>query len=155
MGAKNVFVLKCLKKKTYTNEEFIKLAKEKYGNFFDYSFVNYKGCYSKVDIICPKHGKFETTPIKHLQNEYGCPLCYKDERGSKKRDNKTDFVEKANIVHNNRFDYSKVNYINSRTKVVIICPEHGEFEVTPHNHLHANSGCPICQKQKIIKKKHN
>ncbi len=37
------------------------------------------------------------------------------------------FIEKSRQVHGNRYDYSKVNYINSRTKVTIICPKHGEF----------------------------
>jgi hypothetical protein len=39
------------------------------------------------------------------------------------------------MVHNNKYDYSKVEYINTNSKVKIICPIHGEFEQTPHNHL--------------------
>jgi hypothetical protein len=45
------------------------------------------------------------------------------------------FISKANIKHNNYYDYSLVNYINANTKVKIICPKHGEFEQQPNNHL--------------------
>ena len=42
-----------------------------------------------------------------------------------KKYNKEDFISKAIAIHGNKYDYSKVNYLNSRTKVCIICPEHG------------------------------
>ena len=41
---------------------------------------------------------------------------------------KDEFIKKANEIHNNKYDYSKVNYIDSRLKISIICPEHGEFK---------------------------
>jgi len=53
-----------------------------------------------------------------------------------------DFIEKAEKIHGSKYDYSLVEYINSKTKVKIICPEHGEFEQTPNNHY--NHGCSIC-----------
>lgn len=56
---------------------------------------------------------------------------------------KEEFIEKANNVHNNKYDYSKVKYINTRTKVLIICPIHGEFWQTPNAHL-SKQGCPKC-----------
>ena len=58
------------------------------------------------------------------------------------------FIEKASQIHNNYYDYSKVNYINSKTKVIIICPIHGEFEQTPENHLRGH-GCNKCVLDKI------
>ena len=57
------------------------------------------------------------------------------------------FIEKARQIHNDKYDYSKVNYVNSRTKVCIICPTHGEFWQTPHNHL-KGYGCVECGKEK-------
>lgn len=62
-----------------------------------------------------------------------------------KRDNKEGFIEKANRVHCNKYDYSKVEYVNNQTKICIICPEHGEFWQTPNNHLKGH-GCPKCGK---------
>ncbi len=55
------------------------------------------------------------------------------------------FISKAIEIHNDRYDYSKVEYVNNRTKVCIICPEHGEFYQLPKNHLHGQ-GCPECGK---------
>ena len=48
------------------------------------------------------------------------------------------------MVHNNKYDYSKVNYINCKIKVKIICPIHGEFEITPDNHV-SKHGCSKCK----------
>ncbi len=57
------------------------------------------------------------------------------------------FIEKSRQVHGNRYDYSKVNYINSRTKVTIICPKHGEFLQKPKDHIRY-AGCPKCSSSK-------
>lgn len=54
-----------------------------------------------------------------------------------------EFIQKAKQLHNNKYDYSNVIYVNSRTKVKIICPSHGEFEQLPSSHLQGN-GCPKC-----------
>ena len=58
--------------------------------------------------------------------------------------NINEFIKKSNIIHKNKFDYSKVNYINNTTKVEIICPKHRSFFQTPNNHLNGN-GCLKCQ----------
>ena len=62
------------------------------------------------------------------------------------------FIEKANKIHNNKYDYSKVEYINSKEKVCIICHEkdengieHGEFWQKANNHLNGQD-CPKCAK---------
>ena len=52
-----------------------------------------------------------------------------------------NFLEAAKRVHGDRYDYSKVNYINSTTKVEVICKEHGSFFITPSDHIHAKCGC--------------
>jgi very-short-patch-repair endonuclease len=57
-----------------------------------------------------------------------------------------EFIKKASIKHNNRYDYSKVQYKTASTKVIIICPEHGEFLQTPSNHLKGSQPCPECLK---------
>ena len=54
-----------------------------------------------------------------------------------------DFIKRARKIHGNKYDYSKVEYKNSITKVCIICPEHGEFWQRPANHL-CGQGCPHC-----------
>lgn len=59
---------------------------------------------------------------------------------------KDSFIKRATIVHKNKYDYSKIDYINNHTKVIIQCPEHGEFKQTPGNHLQGQ-GCPKCYKK--------
>ena len=54
------------------------------------------------------------------------------------------FISKAYKIHKNRYDYSKVNYINAKTKITIICREHGEFTQIPDFHINRKCGCPKC-----------
>lgn len=69
-----------------------------------------------------------------------------------KKSNKEEFIKKAKQVHGDKYDYSKVNYINSQTKVCIISSEHGEFWQTPGSHIYAKCGCPKCSSIPILEK---
>lgn len=120
-----------------TIEQFIKEAREIHGYKYDYSKVEYIGTHIPVCIICPKHGEFWQTPSHHIRG-HECPKC----RANYKKD-KQAFIEKARQVHGDKYDYNKVNYINSRTKICIICPKHGEFWQVPDYHIQGN-GCQIC-----------
>lgn len=120
-------------------EIFIKRAKEKYGDKFDYSKVNYINFNTKVEIICPRHGSFWTTPNNFLRCKNGCPKC--------KSMTTEEFIERAKQVHGNKYDYSKTIYKDWKTKVCIICPIHGEFFILPIRHINTNqrgNGCPKC-----------
>ena len=128
---------------------FFENAKMKFGDRFDYSKAEFINNKTKLCIICPEHGEFWQTPANHLKGN-GCPKCSSKEGGIKRgllsRSNTEEFIMKANGVHNGKYDYSKVEYVNNSTKVCIICPEHGEFWQTPHNHLHGY-GCPTCRNE--------
>ena len=128
---------KCFGTPKKTLEQFIEEARKIHGDKFDYNKVVYDGEDVKVCIICPEHGEFWQKPGIHLRG-YGCPIC-----GGSKRLTNEEFIKKAKLVHEDKYDYSKVNYINTSTKVCIICPEHGEFWQTPNNHLFG-AGCPTC-----------
>lgn len=129
--------------KKATKEEFIKKATNIHGNKYDYSKVEYVNYNTRVCIICPEHGEFWQTPTKHLQGR-GCEKCGCLKRDKKSRKSLADFVEKAKLVHNDKYDYSKVEYSNNHTKVCITCPEHGDFWQTPKAHL-SGRGCPKCK----------
>lgn len=133
--------------KPKTKEQFVSDARNIHGDKYDYSKVEYKGCFDKVCIICPKHGEFWQTPDCHLHSG-GCPKCKGDKISSLKKKKLGDFISKANEVHNNKYDYSKVEYKTTHTKVQIICPEHGDFEQTPYVHL-SGCGCPKCNSSKL------
>ena len=123
-------------------EMFIEKAKSIHGDKYDYSKVEYNGCFEKICIICPKHGEFWQTPSSHLQG-YGCKKCSTEKNHITQKHSKEDFIKMSCKIHGNKYDYSKVEYNDSRTKVCIICPEHGEFWQTPDNHLRGH-GCQKC-----------
>ena len=135
----------CVGAKKLTTEEFIEKAKLVHGDKYDYSKVEYINTDTKVRIICIEHGEFYQTPHAHI-NGQGCPTCV----GTKKLTTE-EFIEKAKLVHGDRYDYSKVEYVNTYTKVCIICSEHGEFWQTPHNHIIGYQGCPDCNNLKNSK----
>ena len=132
--------------KKKTKEEFIKEAKKVHGDKYDYTKVEYDGALKKVCIICPDHGEFWQTPSAHTRSN-GCKKCANEANGERCRSSKEDFIEKSNKKHKGKYDYSKVDYVNSATKVCIICPEHGEFWQVPSAHLNGN-GCPNCSADK-------
>ena len=135
------------KKLSFTNNDFIKKAKEIYNNKYDYSKVDYVNNHTKVCIICPEHGEFWQTPNNFL-NKHACQKCGKFSRIKKQSLTKEEFILKAREVHGWKYDYSKVDYKNYKTKVCIICPEHGEFWQTPDAHL-SNQGCYKCKHSKL------
>lgn len=127
--------------KKLTQEEFIEKAKLKHDDKYDYSMVEYIGSRKKVIIICKEHGEFNIQPNNHLFGQ-GCLKC----SIIKKTSLQDNFIKNANLKHNDKYDYSKVNYINAKTKVIIICKEHGEFLQKPNGHLN-NGGCIKCSIQ--------
>ena len=136
-------------------KEFLEKAYKVHGNKYDYSKVEYVNSQTKVCIICPKHGEFWQEPAAHIRG-YNCPKCANKKRGDTFRSDAGEFIKKAKEIHSNKYDYSKVEYINSQTKVCIICPEHGEFYILPQNHLFGQ-GCPKCagkglSKEEVIDK---
>ena len=131
-----------INKRRKTKEEFIRESKEIHGDKYDYSKVEYKNATTKVIIICPIHGDFPQTPYKHLSGQ-GCKKC-----GGNNQLTKEEFIEKARKIHGDKYDYSNVNYINMRTKVIITCPKHGNFKQTPNKHINGR-GCRDCQYEKI------
>ena len=134
-----------------TTDKFIEKARKKYGDMFDYSKVNYVDSKTKVIIKCNKCGHvFEQRPAKHL-HQNGCPECAKLKKSLDQRSNVNDFIEKARKVHGNKYDYSKFVYVNNKTKGIVMCPIHGEFEITPNGHLRGN-GCNLCGHDETVKK---
>ena len=140
-------------RKKLTTKDFILKAQKihKYTDgtpFFNYDKSNYTGFKIPIIITCPEHGDFEQTPASHLQHRNGCQKCAQMERLKTQKYSKDIFVSKAILIHKNidntqKYDYSKSIYIHSRTKLIITCPEHGDFEQTPASHLQGN-GCPKC-----------
>lgn len=139
------------KSRQLSREEFVARAARVHGDKYYYSDVHYVGSATQVVIICPTHGKFKQTPNKHLCGS-GCPLCGQQKsqvhNNTLKEQAKQAFVLKATAVHNNVYDYTRVDYVNNRTKVDILCATHGMFKQTPTKHL-SGTGCPECGRAKL------
>lgn len=126
----------------------IQKANEIHNSQYDYSRVTYVDVYTKIEITCPTHGSFWQSPRVHIYSKGGCKQCANDRiRGSFD-------LNKANEIHNNKYDYSKVTYVNVDTKVEIICPTHGSFVQTPYHHINRKLGCESCKGTKISNSKH-
>lgn len=119
--------------------DFIIRAKEIHKDKFDYSLVVYENSRSTIDIICSKHGVFQTTPDHHLNRKQGCPYC--------KSLDTNEFIIKSKKIHGNKYDYSKVVYTNNKNLVELICPKHGKFIQRAQDHLKGH-GCPTCNESK-------
>lgn len=127
-------------------EEFIKRAKKIHGDKYDYSKVEYNTTNDKICIICPKHGEFWQIATNHINKGNGCPKCHPNHKKTVE-----EFIQKAKEIHGDKYDYSKVEYVNNTTPVCIICPKHGEFWQRPNSHISRNQGCPSCAESKLEK----
>jgi hypothetical protein len=134
-----------VKNKDSLREKFISKALKRHGYKYDYSEVEYINSIEKVKIICKEHGVFFVRPDAHVR-KVGCPSC----NGGVKYNNEI-FINLAIEKHGNKFDYSKVNYINSSKKIEVICKYHGSFNILPSNHLLGQS-CSSCAG---VKRKNN
>lgn len=132
--------------KKSTKEEFIKKAIKIHNNEYMYSLVDYVGSKIKVRIICNKHGGFLQRPNDHLSG-YGCKKCQYDKLSKLNTLTYDGFLKKAKKKHGYKYGYNLVKYINSDTKIEIICEKHGVFMQTPHNHFNG-SGCPRCKESR-------
>jgi len=124
-----------------TTENFIKNAIEIHGDNYDYSETVYVNAKTDVIIICTKHGKFEQLPDVHLRG-CGCPRCAGKYRTTE------SFIEEIKDIYGDKYDCSNVVYVNSKTKVHLICLEHGDFYIKS-GHLLAGHGCVRCGNTKI------
>lgn len=118
-----------------TKEDYIQHANKIHNYKYDYSqIIELPKRDFRVNINCLQHGIFEQSFHKHLSGD-GCKKC------------ENEFKIKSSNIHFNIYDYTKSNYIDAKTHLIVICKEHGEFNVTPNNHLRGN-GCPECGKIK-------
>ena len=120
------------------NEKFIEKARAVHGDKYDYSKVAYINAKTKITIGCKEHGDFEQTPNNHLFG-YNCQKCAHNAKMTTE-----EYVKRATLAHEDKYDYSNVNYVNADTKITIVCKEHGLFQQIPDFHLNRKCGCPKC-----------
>lgn len=125
-----------------TTEDFIKKSKEIYGERYDYSKTIYKSWNKKITIL-EDDKEIQVLPYDHFRA--------KPNKSIKQKRYKDSFIQKAIKKHNNKYDYSKVEYIKHNVEVCIICPHHGEFYQKPSIHLNSH-GCQKCAREKSLSK---
>ena len=138
------------KRQSYTQEEIIEKIRSIFGERYSYEKVEYKAMKVPITLICHEkdvngveHGEFIMRPDNIFSGKQGCPKCYDDRRSRLQRKPVEKFIEDAKKVHGELYEYHKVEYINTKTDVCIVCKIHGDFWQTPSNHL-KGKGCPYC-----------
>jgi len=138
-----------MKKQEKNYLKFLKNANIKHNNFYDYDKFTYETARIAGTITCPIHGDFQQRPDNHLQGK-ACKLCGISKLKTLFTKTKEKFIEESNLIHNNKYNYSKTDYINDSTKLIVICPIHGEFEQLANKHINGR-GCPNCKGDKFTK----
>ena len=109
------------------NKSIIERARAVHGNKYDYSKMDFTYMLENVIITCPDHGDFEQTPANHISNKNGCPKCSTERNSKLKSISEEEFLERATEKHGNKYDYSKMKYVDIKTPIEIICNIHGLF----------------------------
>jgi hypothetical protein len=122
----------------YTTEEYIELARAAHNDKYTYENVTYSGMTTPVVVTCPEHGDWSVIAGAHLHRKTGCAKC-----ASVSLLTTDEFVAKARKVHGDKYEYSKVEYVNYNTKITVTCKKHGDWLQTPDSHLQGK-GCSIC-----------
>lgn len=133
--------------KRLTTQEFVAKAKLIHGDKYQYDKSVYTNNNVEIIITCPIHGDFKQRPRMHMSG-CGCPECY----GRTRKDTMW-FIEKAQDVHRNKYDYSETEYTTAGNQVVIICPKHGKFSQIASQHLRGH-GCPKCYAESLSESRH-
>lgn len=129
--------------------EYFKIVfKESRADFdnFDWSEFQYNGMRETCTLICKRHGRFHPTPDTLLNRKSGCLKCYNETvKPTVKNKGLDKFIEESVSRFGDNFSYEKSKYINTMTKLTLICREHGEFEAVPNEHLSSvYGGCSDC-----------
>lgn len=126
-----------------TTEWFISRGKQHFGSRFDYSCTTYTGSHKYVSINCREHGPFTQLAYQHVTGHIGCSECHAINKSAWQTKSRDAFLHDANAVHGDVYDYSQVDYQNSKRKINIVCHTHGIFRITPNSHLNGQ-GCSKC-----------
>lgn len=107
-----------------------------------YEGIEFKGLFKPVWLKCPIHGAFKVSNPLVLLNEKStpCAAC----RGSKGLLTNEEYITRAKLIHGEKYLYTKVDYKGVRNKITVTCPFHGDWDVTPYDHLYRQIGCPKC-----------
>jgi len=129
--------------------EFLKKTHQIWESKYDYSKIDYVDFETEVEILCSVdgHGFFKKKPKLHVNSKKptGCPICGRQAQINKATKPFKLFLEEANLIHNNKYEYFEESYVNSKIPMRIQCKKHGIFKQAPDSHINGKSGCPKCR----------
>lgn len=148
-GCKQCHIDKIKKLFSSNTQDFIQRAEKIHNKHYTYDKVKYINARTNVIITCPIHGDYLQKPYHHL-NGHGCPHCSAEIKSAPRKMTYDQFLEKANKLHKNKYDYSLINNDNFgyMKYLPIICQKHGKFIQRISTHL-SGCGCPHCQRSKL------
>ncbi len=132
-------------KSRLNQEQFLYKARQIHGDYYDLSQTTYTKGDEFIDIICPKHGLFQTRAINFLTGR-GCTPCGRHRAAASRRITEEEWFKRVKEIHGDKYDYTATEYTISREWVTINCPKHGDFEIQANEHLHAKRGCQYCSR---------
>jgi very-short-patch-repair endonuclease len=141
-------------KHSLNTDIFKKKIQDIYGDNYITTNSNYINNVTPIEVFCKKHElTFYKTPHS-LFKKYGCPECGKEKYYEKMANDTNFFISESIKLHGNVYTYDYTNYINNKTKVIVTCKLHGNFETSPNHHLSKirKHGCPKCGRIKRGKK---
>ena len=136
-----------------STEEVIRRVHSTYGEDNDCSKLEYVDSRTYFHFTCIKHNYICRSSVERMRKEPNiikCPHCrkefYEAKRVIEREEEKKEYIRLSNIKYNNKFDYSKIEYVSYSSKACIICPIHGEFYQSFRTHLLETTtwGCPKC-----------
>ena len=136
-------------KRAKSQLDFIKDASSLHNNKYKYDKAVYKNSFTPLIITCDIHGDFYQKPSDHMAG-CGCNQCGIDDNTERNTKSIDVFIEQANTVHSNKYNYLDSVYIRGASKLDVICSIHGKFSQTPENHLQG-AGCPKCSNRESNK----
>lgn len=141
-------IQRSITKRENAKKAFNQKAIDKHGDLYCYESVDYVNATTKVQIYCRKHEEsFWQLPSTHLHGQ-GCPTCGQEKITASMTSNTAEFIEKARLVHADKYDYSLVKYTKSCNKISIYCKKHNSiFAQRPNDHLRGR-GCFKCGRGK-------
>jgi hypothetical protein len=143
-GCRDCGLHRSAKSRALDVEAFIVNSRAKFGDKFTYDETIYVGQNTALTIGCPRHGNLTLTPREHYQYQYGCRECGVE---IPKELEKKRYVDLATRVHDGKYGYGNVIYVNSTEKVEIDCPSHGPFWQGLYAHAKRGTACPSCTSQ--------
>lgn len=155
-GCQKCYTEKIGPRQTWTKEQFLRKAREKFGWKYEYDLSGYKDLQTSIKIIYPEHGEFFQKPYWHLRSE-GCSKCGRIKANKSESDSLEDFLKKAKKAHPTGYSFDKVKYEDFKNKVIVTCNKHGDFKIRRANFI-AGQGCPKCMlinQMKLLEKLEN